>query len=81
MRVVLTPTSSRLVRVRPAAPECHLLLLDTAVKERRRTMDKLPGDYALIETTGALFGLAFSVAVIVAVFSVALAAFFHAFGF
>ncbi len=44
-------------------------------------MDKLPGDYALIETTGALFGLAFSVAVIVAVFSVALAAFFHAFGF
>ena len=50
-------------------------------RERKRTMEKLPGQYALIETTGALFGLAFSVALIVAVFSVALAAFFHAFGF
>ena len=63
-----------------AAPRCHLLLLDMVVKNRKRTMDKLPGQYALIETTGALFGLAFSVALIVAVFSVALAAFFHAFG-
>jgi len=44
-------------------------------------MDKLPGHFALIETAGALFGLAFSVALIVAVFSVAITAFFHAFGF
>ena len=64
-----------------AAPRCHLLFWDTAVKERRRTMDKLPGHFALIETAGALFGLAFSVALIVAVFSVAMTAFFHAFGF
>jgi len=64
-----------------AAPWCHLLFWDTAIKESRRTMDKLPGHFALIETAGALFGLAFSVALIVAVFSVAMTAFFHAFGF